>query len=205
MLTGGAGSDTAVYLGVDGIGGTVSITVDLGQAGAQDTGEGVDILSGIENVTGGAGDDTLVGDGQSNELNGGGGNDVLTGGLEGDMLIGGDGVDTAVFGTASGTIIHVHVDLGSGGSQDTGEGVDTLVGIENLTGGLGNDTLIGDDQNNTLDGGAGNDVLTGGLADDMLAGGDGIDTAVFLDLAAVGVTVDLGETKPQTTGKARTR
>jgi len=62
--------------------------------------------------------------------------------------------------------------------------VDTLVGIENLTGSALNDTLTGDGKDNTLSGdagndnlsgGAGNDNLSGGAGDDILAGGDGND------------------------------
>ena len=92
MLTGGDGIDTAVFLGL-GSGGVVDVTVDLNATGPQDTGEGVDTLSGIENITGGAGSDALVGrDGQANEgLDGGAGNDTLTGGDGDDVLLAGGG------------------------------------------------------------------------------------------------------------------
>jgi Ca2+-binding RTX toxin-like protein len=58
---------------------------------------------GLENVTGGDGNDVLVGDAAANELSGGngddvllgaGGDDVLSGGTGRDLLVGGSGRDT---------------------------------------------------------------------------------------------------------------
>jgi serralysin len=95
-LMGGGGNDTALYLGLDGAGEIINVTVDLNQTGAQNTGEGLDTLVGIENVISGAGIDSLTGDGQDNQLDGGDGNDVLTGGVGNDMLTGGAGIDTAI-------------------------------------------------------------------------------------------------------------
>jgi Ca2+-binding RTX toxin-like protein len=68
--------------------------------------------------------------------------------------------------------------------QDTGQGRDRLIGIENLEAGSGNDRLIGDRAanrlvgnggNDTLDGGGGNDTLLGGAGRDVLRGGNGND------------------------------
>jgi Ca2+-binding RTX toxin-like protein len=62
-----------------------------------------------------------------------------------------------------------------------------LTGIENLTGGSGNDTLTGNNSANALVGGAGdddiyglggNDTMTGGDGNDHLYGGDGNDSFV---------------------------
>jgi Ca2+-binding RTX toxin-like protein len=60
-------------------------------------------------------------------------------------------------------------------AQDTGIGIDTLSGIENLTGGTLADRLTGDIQANRLEGDAGNDTLQGGAGDDTLLGGSGAD------------------------------
>jgi len=69
-------------------------------------------------------------------------------------------------------------------------GSDTLVNIENVIGGSGNDTLTGKAlENNTLTGGAGNDTLDGrgganaGGAGDTLVGGTGDDTYI-VDITA---------------------
>ena len=122
-------------------------------------------------LTGGANADTLIGGTGNDTLNGNGGADSLTGGLGNDILNGGAGLDTAIFGAADNT-----VNLNTGGSQDTGEGTDTLSNIENLFGGAGNDNLTGNNSANLLDGGTGNDTLSGDNGNDTLIGGDGNDT-----------------------------
>src|SRR3546814_3867448 len=68
--------------------------------------------------------------------------------------------------------------------------MDTLFGIENLTGSGLADTLTGNGGANRLDGGGGNDRLIGGLGDDVLIGGTGVDTAYYATSAAA-VTVSL--------------
>ena len=169
------GVDTLTYAGT-----TAAVTVDL-SAG---TASGFTSIAGIENVTGGTGGDTLTGDGNANALLGGGGNDILNGGLGNDVLNGGAGIDTASF---AGETDALFVDLVAGTSR---RGLaanpieDTLVGIENVSGGSGNDTISGTGAANSLDGGAGDDtllglggidILTGGLGNDTLIGGAGND------------------------------
>jgi Ca2+-binding RTX toxin-like protein len=73
-LIGGAGIDTASYVGAG------AVTVSLAVGGAQNTlGAGTDTLSGIENLLGGSGGDSLTGDTGANRLDGNGGDDVLKG------------------------------------------------------------------------------------------------------------------------------
>ena len=161
-------------------------------------------------ITGGAGDDRLVGlDGQ----------DVLAGGAGDDRLDGGAGLDTASYAEAAGG---VQVDLRISGAQQTvGGGIDTLISIENLTGGRGADTLNGSDGGNVLSGGAqrdvlngngGNDRLFGDGGADLLTGGAGKDAFAYRTLAdcgeidrpdrirdfssAQGDTIDLSEIDP---------
>jgi Ca2+-binding RTX toxin-like protein len=75
----------------------------------------------------------------------------------------------------------------------TGPGVDTLVGIENLTGTAMNDRLRGDANANVLSGDAGYDTLVGSGGNDRLDGGAGIDTVSYSYLpVASSVNVDLG-------------
>nr|WP_305080291.1 hypothetical protein [Methylosinus sp. Sm6] len=120
-----------------------------------------DTIRSIENVTGGAGSDTLFGDSLANALSGGSGNDVLRGGGGKDVLDGGRGVDTADYGDKTASVI---VTL-NGGTQSVvtvgGVAEDKIRNIENVTGGSGADTLIGDGLANRLVGGGGNDTLTG--------------------------------------------
>ena len=54
-------------------------------------------------------------------------------------------------------------------------GSDTLISIENLVGGAGNDTFIGSSAANQLDGNGGNDTLRGLKGNDTLNGGAGED------------------------------
>jgi Ca2+-binding RTX toxin-like protein len=161
---------------------------------------GADTLISIENVTGTAGSDTIVGNEQANVLDGRGGNDTLDGGLGNDTLIGGSGIDTASY------LSHDNVALltgeqdvitlglnGADGSYTRSQEVllfptpqfqvvetDVLRGIENVTGSNHSETIIGNEQNNVLDGRGGNDILDGGLGNDTLIGGSGINTASYV-------------------------
>lgn len=91
-----------------------------------------------------------------------------------DVLDGGAGIDTAIYSSA----VQVVVTLGSTAPQATGQGVDRLVGIENLTGSRGADALTGNAAVNVLNGGAGDDVLNGAGGNDMLIGSAGRDRLI---------------------------
>ena len=58
----------------------------------------------------------------------------------------------------------------------TGEGSDTLAGVESLVGSSKADTLAGSVANNTLTGGGGNDKVVGSGGNDLLYGEEGNDT-----------------------------
>lgn len=170
----------------------------LGYETGLDANIGIAFNCMIENVRGGAGDDTIVGNSAANQLrgndgkdtiSGGGGNDVIdggagndvlgggedndkfTGGLGDDRISGGTGSDTASFVTARAAVT---VSLAVTTAQNTqSAGLDTLISIENLTGSGFNDTLIGSTTGNILDGGLGADILVGGLGNDTYR----VDTA----------------------------
>ena len=59
--------------------------------------------------------------------------------------------------------------------QNTKDGLDTLIGIENVNAGSGNDKIYGSKGSNILNGGTGNDLLVGGVGNDKLIGGTGKD------------------------------
>lgn len=173
VLDGGAGIDTLNLASA-----TAGVTVNLAAASSSGGGDGFgpDVVRNFENVSGSAFNDFVSGDGQANHLAGGagddnlsgaGGNDVLVGGSGNDRLDGGTGIDTADYG---GTTSGVTVNLFSGVA--TGEGSDTLIGIENLIGG------------------SGDDFVTASLAANKLEGGSGIDTLSF-ESSGFGVTVNL--------------
>ena len=144
-------------------------------------------LSGNDTIIGTQFDDILIGGdgddildaGPGNDLVfGNGGNDTLIGGSgEGnDRLDGGIGTDTVTYSSATQAVV---VNLTSGlAFGDPAIGSDTLVDIENVIGGQGNDTIVGNAVANVLDGGPGDDILSGLGGDDTLIGGAGNDTLI---------------------------
>lgn len=130
--------------------------------------------AGHDTLRGSNGYDTLIGEGGHDEILGGGGNDLMLGGMGDDLMDGGGNRDRADFSTAAAGI---SASLLTG--LATGDGNDTLVAVEELTGSGFADLLEGDDGDNRLDGGAGNDTLIGGLGRDTMLGGDGVDTADY--------------------------
>jgi Ca2+-binding RTX toxin-like protein len=88
LIDGRAGADEAAYFDS-----RAPVHVDLGAGAA--TGWGSDGLRSIENVTGSAFDDTLVGDDGPNALVGGSGGDSLAGLGGDDVLVGNAGADSA--------------------------------------------------------------------------------------------------------------
>jgi hypothetical protein len=66
---------------------------------------------------------------------------------------------------------------------------DNLIAIENLSGGVGNDTLVGDGSSNELDGSGGSDVVAGQGGNDVLRG-DGLSGVPIRGGAPTGPTND---------------
>ena len=146
-------------------------------------------LSGsFENAVTGDGNDRIIGTAANNRLEGmrgndilvgNAGNDFLNGGAGNDRLVGGAGIDRAYFIGAAAATVNLNLLV----AQATGYGSDTLLGIENLTSGTGNDRLTGNASANSLSSGAGNDILVGNAGNDTLSGGAGNDR-LFGGLAA---------------------
>jgi Ca2+-binding RTX toxin-like protein len=211
-LRGGAGNDMLIGLGGndifdggDGIdtvsyeaSGSLDTTIDLALTGPQAIGSSQVTLINVENaIASSYWGGTLKGNSAANHLTGGinastlmgrGGNDVLDGTL--------GRADTASYAEAANGVT---VDLTLSGPQNTGEGSDTLIAIENLTGSAFADTLKGSSGDNVLIGGAGDDMLFGRGGSNRLDGGDGFDTVSYEDAAAA-VRVDLSVTGGQYTG-----
>ena len=187
-IQGDAEADTLDYAAF-----TTAVTVNLATGTATQVTGG---LSGIENVSGGAGDDQLSGDNQANLLIGGAGHDMLSGAAGDDTLIatalagavvdGGPGVDAlGVQGTGADDTFQVlatQVTLGTAPAD-----VVTYTAVEALTvSGLGGaDTfVISGAQTADLEGGAGVDtfqVANGAVLTGTVDGGADTDT---LDYAA---------------------
>jgi Ca2+-binding RTX toxin-like protein len=166
-------------------GSTADVTVNL----AAGTASGFASLAGIENVTGGSGNDTLSGAGNAavNNLAGGAGNDTYLAD-NGDTITEAAGAGTDEVLTASSTFtLAANVEnltfTGAGNFSGTGNGLGNVItgggGTDVLAGGGGNDTLLGNGGVDSLDGGAGDDRLDGGAGNDVMSGGTGNDTFVF--------------------------
>ena len=192
------GNDTLLYTGS-----TAAVSVNLATGSAS----GFASIANIENVTGGSGNDTVIGsDLVSNNLSGGDGEDTLNGGTDNDTLAGGNGNDTYIANNgdtlqeaaAGGTADQVFTSsatftLANNVENLTFTGAGNFTGNGNgsaniITGGAGNDTLGGQGDNDTLHGGDGNDTLngdagadrlTGGTGNDAMNGGNGNDVFVF--------------------------
>ena len=176
VLSGGAGADD-----MDGAAGvdtldysadTAGVTVNLSTEVASGGDAAGDVIADFENAIGGAGNDSLTGTNDDNELIGGAGDDTFVGRGDDDTIDGGAGVDAVVYSAAGSGVV---VNLKTGFSAGITEGSDTLTGIENLTGTLFKDTLIGSLEANVLRGGAGKDTIKGAAGNDSLYGGTGND------------------------------
>lgn len=143
---------------------------------------------GGDALTGGGGGDSLngyigIGPGDpdgADTLSGGAGDDILDGGLGDEAMSGGPGIDT---GNYSNTPPGATVDLRLTGPQPTGQGNDTLSGIENLNGSLFllADSLTGDAGPNRIDGQNGDDLIDGQSGPDLLIGGSGANRLLARD------------------------
>lgn len=207
LIDGGSGFDMATYALAEN-----GVVVNLDMNGPQDTGEGWDELIDIEGITGSLFDDALTGNAGGNRLEGlagddtlrgwkgndtmfgGEGNDVLDGGEGNDVFDGGAGIDTARFNSATSGVV---VDLHLNGPQNTGQGIDTFIDMEGITGSHfgdflrgtngynkftgngGNDWMWGAGGGDVLRGMDGNDMLHGGSGNDFLTGGSGADAFVY--------------------------
>jgi Ca2+-binding RTX toxin-like protein len=180
VLDGRTGRDTADYRDQ-----TQSVIASLnGVADDGRVGEGDNVMTTIEVVEGGSGNDTLLGatgndqldGGEGNDvlqgrqgndtLIGGGGNDLLVGATGNDLLDGGTGADTLSGGggvdmadySARGEDLALHID-GSATSGAAGEGDVIGLDVEDVHGGTGKDTITGSAGANEIYGGGGNDTI----------------------------------------------
>ena len=199
VMNGGAGTDTVTYVSRTN---AVSVSIDAAALDGE-TGELDKVMIDVENVVGGAGDDTIVGSASDNVLDGDAGNDTISGGIGNDTLKGGDGNDT-LNGDAGDDTFDEGAATNGGDAFHGGAGVDTVsylartndltvvmdgitgsgeaaegdvvsVDVENVVGGAGNDTLTGNAADNYLEGSGGTDTLFGLAGDDTLDGGAGAD------------------------------
>jgi Ca2+-binding RTX toxin-like protein len=201
-----SGATTADSLTVNGNSGDDHLVADAAATATigvtLNGGDGNDYLSADGTLSGGAGNDTLVGGAGANVISGGDGDDtiLISGGA--DTVDGGNGFDTieysgdgfnntlslaqagnviTVGGLVTGTTTVTSIDnitVDGQGGDDTISVVATGGYATTINGGDGNDVITGAGSTVplTINGGAGNDNLTGGGAADTIDGGAGNDT-----------------------------
>ena len=151
---------------------------------------------GFDRLYGEAGNDTLIGANGNDHLYGGSGNDRLEGGDGADWIVpdagndtifGGAGTDTVAYGTAP---RGVNVNLTLGWVTDRNGMLDTISGVENVSGSRFADTLMGDAGDNRLRGNNGRDLFVATDGNDTYDGGGSTDTVSYA-AALSGVAVNL--------------
>ncbi len=162
---------------INDIGGTARISYQLAEDGVfaslvtgtasdnnADNGDqiGSDTFTNANYLRGSNHADHLEGDSDDNRFRGSGGDDLIDGGLGDDQVDHNDSIGSVIADLSQNTVF----DDGKGGR-------DTLVSIENINGGYGDDIISGDAQDNEIRGNTGDDVLIGGDGDDFLRGGSG--------------------------------
>ena len=182
----GQGLTTAAGLGVTA---TLTTSFAVGPAVFNSGDAAGDTYVSINNLTGSAFNDILIGNSLANTIDGGEGDDVLEGLVGGDTFRGGSGSDTVSYAHST---VGVTASLATPASNTNDAAGDNYSSIENLTGSNFNDNLFGDGNDNVLD---------GGLGTNLLNGGGGFDTASYLS-ATGAVTINLGT--GSVTGAGRT-
>jgi Ca2+-binding RTX toxin-like protein len=169
ILVGGIGNDTLIgALGQDQLlGGDGDDLLWSGLNGPADPQVDRDLNTGL--VAAGVDAPLIASNPGADIVSGGDGNDTLS--FQGEFGRFNANLETGIVTsdrTASGSfvledVIGQIVDDGAGGTIFT-----FIRDVENLTGGLGDDTLIGNAGDNILDGGAGSNVIDGGAGSDTL-------------------------------------
>ena len=183
VLIGGAGSDTVDYSHKSFV--TISLGDPIPYWAGSETPHAQFIS--IENITGAAGQDILVGNGESNILRGQAGQDNLIGGGGADIMYGGTDSD-AYYVDNAGDVVWEYAGEGTGdyviasasyaltaGSEIEQLQVDSSVGTAAIN-------LTGNEFKNFIFGSAGDNVIDGGGGADYMSGGKGNDTYIVDNL-----------------------
>jgi Ca2+-binding RTX toxin-like protein len=142
------------------------------------------VLSGINEINGGGGNDTISTGAGNDILNGGAGDDSMTGGV-GDDIYFVNALGDQVFEAIGGGVDRVNTS--STYVLALGQEIETLavanensIGSVNLTGNEFHNKIYGNDGANRLDGGTGNDWLYGNAGDDRFFVDNNSDRAIEL-------------------------
>ncbi|HXL98473.1 MAG TPA: hypothetical protein VN932_00980, partial [Rhizomicrobium sp.] len=151
-ITVSAGHDYVLTLsnGETPLSGTLTIDASALGAGNFLNFDGSNVSTAAFNVIGGAGDDVFRGGPGNDTFNGGAGNDVVS-----------------YFSSSS----DMTINIGTTGPQNIGQGFgnDTLISVEGVITGSGNDTITGDSHDNFINAGGGNNIIDGGAGNDTVS------------------------------------
>lgn len=173
VFDGGDGFDRGDYSGAP-----AGIRGDLINGEADDGYGGKDIFISVEGLAGSDFDDLLIGD--DGDLN------SFTGGLGDDTITGNGGFDFVWYGRAP---AGVAIDLAAG-TASGGEGNDVLSGIEGVSGGNYDDTILGNAEDNLIVLDQTGDAFT---PDTETGGADYADAAAGFDTVSFGAEGDAVE------------
>ncbi|WP_052213607.1 calcium-binding protein [Belnapia sp. F-4-1] len=170
---GGGGIDTVTFATAGGAAG-VDLTNGVGTGAALDA-----TFANIENVTGSAFNDVLLGNGLDN---------VFVGGAGADRMVGQSGIDTADYsGSAQAVSIQFNATAANPAATGTGSGGDAQGDTLQLI-----ERVIGSALADTLGGGDFSEIFIGGLGADVLNGGGGTSDTADYSFSSAAMTVNLG-------------
>lgn len=197
VMDGGAGNDKLELDNTVGVGASVTGGDGNDTLIGSSGGDTLDGGAGNDSLTGNAGDDSLTGDAGNDTLLGSDGNDTLSGGMGADSMDGGAGTDTVTY-AGEGRTVGVNVSLEK--KTDNGSREDAPAG-----GAVAGDTitnvenLTGTDFADTLIGSKGANTIVGGDGNDSISGEAGNDS---LDGGAGNDTISGGAGNDTITGGA---
>ena len=148
---------------------------------------GTDTFTGVMRASGSALGDSLLGGG-AGAISGDTTYEMFDPDAGNDTVNGFGGMDWVRYDSSTAAIT-VDLRLATGQVQDGMGGVDSLIGIEGVSGSDFNDSMVGSDTNNT---GFGNqEWFRGSEGNDTINGGGGFDIAAYTDNPTNGVVVNL--------------
>jgi Ca2+-binding RTX toxin-like protein len=174
-VRGGDADDTVSYQEITEF---VHVTLD-GRANDGPGGKLQLTRTDVERITGGLGNDTLIGNASHNVIDGHNGDDYIEPGLGSDDILGGAGTDRVIY-----QFHPAAVSLSLDGVKNDGmpgENDNILGSVETLRGSAFDDTLTGNGAANLLQSVGGNDTLNPGGGSDVAESGEGDDTITVND------------------------
>ena len=174
---------------------TQAVTVNLHTGVVSDGLGGTDTLKWVSVALGGAGDDSFIGGSLTRGANGlfwemfrgNGGNDTMDGANQ--WSDGDDASSDRADYSNNSSAQAISVNMVTGKVSDGQGGTDTLIDIDQVWGGAGNDSFLGGAGNETFDGGAGSDTIDGGGGSNRVSYQQST-SGVIVNIGSASISVD---------------